>query len=83
MLTIAISAHLCSDNFNLIGCRKLEAVGGALQLGYDVVFSDMDIALIHDPIKHLFFEGVDYVHSQNEGEQQHNPSTASLILPYF
>lgn len=25
-------------NFNLIGCRKMEAVAGALSLGYDVIF---------------------------------------------
>ena len=37
-------------NFNLIGCRKIEAVAGALALGYDVVFSDVDIALLKDPI---------------------------------
>jgi hypothetical protein len=51
----------------LIGCRKLEAVGGALELGYDVIFSDMDIVLMVDPVKYMFFEGVDYVHSENEG----------------
>eukprot|EP01038_Epipyxis_sp_PR26KG_P009863 gene9863-13270_t len=54
-------------NFNLIGCRKLEAVGGALKLGYDVVFSDVDIALLRDPINYLFFEEIDYVHSENNG----------------
>ncbi len=45
----------------------MEVVGGALQLGYDVVFSDVDVALLADPIKYLFFEGVDYVHSDNLG----------------
>jgi len=52
-------------NFNLIGCRKIEAVAGALALGYNVVFSDVDIAILRDPIHHLFFPGVDYVHSEN------------------
>lgn len=61
--------YLCirSKNFNLIGCRKIEAVFGALKLGYDVVFSDVDIALLHDPAPYLFFDGVDYVHSDNTG----------------
>ncbi len=53
--------------FNLIGCRKLEAVYGALVLGYDVVFSDVDIALVRDPIDYLFVDGVDYTHSENNG----------------
>jgi hypothetical protein len=51
----------------LIGCRKLEAVGGALKLGYNVVFSDVDIALLVDPLEYLFFPHVDYVHSENNG----------------
>lgn len=45
----------------------MEAVGAALQLGYDVVFTDVDIALLHDPIDHLFLPGIDYVHSTNKG----------------
>lgn len=57
----------CRKNFNLIGCRKIEAVAGALSLGYDVIFSDVDIAFIRDPLPYLFFEGVDYVHSENNG----------------
>ena len=57
-------------NFNLIGCRKMEAVYGALSLGYDVIFSDVDIAFLSDPIGHLFIDGVDYVHSTNKGCNQ-------------
>lgn len=45
-------------------------MGGALRLGYDVIFSDVDIALVSDPIRYLFYEGVDYVHSSNEGCQR-------------
>ena len=56
---------ISSSNFNLIGCRKIEAVAGALSLGYDVVFSDVDIALLHDPIDFLLLPEVDYVHSVN------------------
>ena len=58
---------LFRKNFNLIGCRKIEAVYGALKLGYDVIFSDVDIAWIRDPIDHVFIPGVDYVHSSNNG----------------
>lgn len=57
-------------NFNLIGCRKIEAVAGALELGYNVVFSDVDIAIMRDPIDYLFIEGVDYTHSENNGCRQ-------------
>lgn len=51
----------------MIGCRKMEAVLAALRLGYDVIFSDMDIVYFKDPIKYLFFPDVDYVHSENKG----------------
>ena len=54
-------------NFNLIGCRKMEAVAAALELGYDVVFSDVDIGFVQDPINYLFFPGIDYIHSTNKG----------------
>eukprot|EP00596_Hydrurales_sp_CCMP1899_P004155 CAMPEP_0119042656 /NCGR_PEP_ID=MMETSP1177-20130426/16055_1 /TAXON_ID=2985 /ORGANISM="Ochromonas sp, Strain CCMP1899" /LENGTH=243 /DNA_ID=CAMNT_0007009597 /DNA_START=320 /DNA_END=1048 /DNA_ORIENTATION=- len=54
-------------NFNLIGCRKMEAVAGALKLGYNVIFSDVDIAVLRDPLPYLFHTGVDYVHSDNVG----------------
>lgn len=52
-------------DFNLIGCRKLEVVLAALELGYDVIFSDVDIPWLRDPINYLFFDNIDYVHSQN------------------
>jgi hypothetical protein len=45
----------------------MEAVYGALKLGYNVVFSDVDIAILRDPLKYLFIPGVDYVHSTNKG----------------
>mmetsp|Transcript_15274 Transcript_15274/g.15410 ORF Transcript_15274/g.15410 Transcript_15274/m.15410 type:complete len:383 (-) Transcript_15274:47-1195(-) len=54
-----------SKNFNVIGGRKLEAVYAALILGYDVVFSDVDIGLFRDPLSFLFPPGVDLVHSSN------------------
>lgn len=55
-----------STSFNMMSCRKIEAVYGALALGYDVVFSDVDIAIVSDPIDYLFFPGVDHVYSQNK-----------------
>eukprot|EP01041_Mallomonas_annulata_P001843 gene1843-3576_t len=54
-------------NFNLIGCRKMEAVAAALALGYNVLFSDVDIAMLRDPAPYIFDKGVDYVHSTNKG----------------
>ena len=51
----------------MIGCRKMEAVGAALKLGYHVIFSDVDIAILRDPINYLFHSGIDYVHSTNKG----------------
>jgi hypothetical protein len=46
------------QNFNLIGCRKMEVVAAALSLGYDVIFSDVDIGYMSDPINYLFFPGI-------------------------
>jgi hypothetical protein len=45
----------------------MEAVYGALVLGYNVVFSDVDIAVLRDPLPFLFLPGVDYAHSTNKG----------------
>jgi hypothetical protein len=45
--------------------KKKEAVHDALELGYDVLFSDTDVALLQDPLPHMIFKGVDYVHSLN------------------
>eukprot|EP01041_Mallomonas_annulata_P010353 gene10353-21598_t len=59
------SSSFFSKNFNVICCRKLEAVAAALFLGYDVVFSDVDIGIIRDPIDYLFAAGIDHVHSSN------------------
>lgn len=54
-----------TKNFNTIGCRKMEIVLGALKLGYDVIFSDIDIVMMQDPLPYVFMEGIDYAHSQN------------------
>ena len=45
----------------------MEAVYGALKLGYDVVFSDVDVIILKDPIEYLFYPSIDYVHSVNNG----------------
>ena len=60
------SASFRSAQFNLITARKKEAVHDVLTLGYDVLFSDTDVALVRDPFKYLLWENVDYVHSLNQ-----------------
>ena len=59
------SAEFRSDQFNLITTRKKEAVHDILLLGYDVLFSDTDVAIIRDPMPYLLWSNVDYVHSVN------------------
>ena len=54
-----------SKQFNLITAKKKEVVHDILVLGYDVLFSDTDVALVRDPIPYLLWEGVDYVHTVN------------------
>ena len=54
-----------SKQFNLITARKKEAVHDILVLGYDVLFSDTDVAILRDPLPYLLWENVDYVHSLN------------------
>lgn len=55
-----------SKQFNLITARKKEAVHNILQLGYNVLFSDTDVAILQDPIPYLIWKNVDYVHSVND-----------------
>ena len=54
-----------SKQFNLITQRKKEVVHDILALGYDVLFTDTDVAIIEDPIKIISLKNVDYVHSLN------------------
>lgn len=54
-----------SKQFNLITARKKEAVHDILALGYDVLFSDTDVAILRDPMPYLLWKNVDYVHSLN------------------
>eukprot|EP00605_Chrysophyceae_sp_TOSAG23-4_P000317 GSChrysophyteH1.ASY1.ANO1.362.1 assembled CDS len=60
------SATFRSAQFNLITARKKEAVHDVLTLGYDVLFSDTDVALVRDPFPYLLWNDVDYVHSLNQ-----------------
>ena len=52
-----------TDGFNLISARKIQAVQHILRLGYNVIFSDTDVAIIRDPVPYLMWENVEYVHS--------------------
>ena len=54
-----------SKQFNLITARKKEAVHDVLDLGFDVLFTDTDVALLRDPFPYMVFDNVDYVHSLN------------------
>ena len=54
-----------SQQFNLITARKKEAVHDVLELGYDILFSDTDVAIVRDPFPYLLWDNVDYVHSLN------------------
>lgn len=59
------STEFRSRQFNLITARKKEAVHDILKLGYDVVFSDTDVAMVRDPLPYMLRTNVDYVHSLN------------------
>jgi hypothetical protein len=54
-----------SKQFNLITAKKKEAVHIILNLGYDVLFTDSDVAIVQDPLPFLRYPGIDYVHSLN------------------
>lgn len=54
-----------SRQFNIITAKKKEAVYYVLELGYDVLFSDTDVAILRDPFPYIFWNKVDYVHSLN------------------
>jgi hypothetical protein len=54
-----------SKQFNLITAKKKECVHEILMLGYDVLFTDTDVAMLIDPIPYLLWRNVDYVHSLN------------------
>jgi hypothetical protein len=59
------NADFRSHQFNLITQKKKEAVHDVMELGFDVVFSDTDVAVLRDPMPSLLYKNVDYVHSLN------------------
>lgn len=63
--TTGDSTDFRSPQFNIITAKKKEAVHDILQLGYDVIFSDTDVALVKDPLPSMLWHDVDYVHSLN------------------
>jgi len=54
-----------SKQFNLITAKKKEIVHDILKLGYDVLFSDTDVAMIRDPLPYMIRINVDYSHTLN------------------
>lgn len=60
-----LSQEFRSKQFNVITTRKKEAVHEIMSLGYDVLFSDTDVAMIRDPIPYMVRINVDYAHSLN------------------
>ena len=58
-------ALFATPQFHTITNKKKEGVLDVLRLGYDVIFADIDIALLRDPLPYLLWNNVDYVHSVN------------------
>jgi hypothetical protein len=65
--SVGTSTGFRDKHFNIITAKKLEAVLRVMTLGYDVIFSDLDVAILQDPIPHLVRSGIDCVHSVNTG----------------
>jgi hypothetical protein len=61
----AVSQEFRSKHFNLITAKKKEIVHDIMLLGYDVLFSDTDVAIVRDPLPYMLWKNVDYVHSLN------------------
>lgn len=54
-----------THQFHVLTTRKKESVLSVMELGYDAVFVDTDIAVLRDPMPYLLWKNVDYVHSLN------------------
>jgi len=54
-----------TPQFNQISRRKMEAAYSGLLQGYNVLYIDIDIALISDPIPYMVWDNVDYSFSTN------------------
>jgi hypothetical protein len=61
-----VSTRFRSPQFNLMSFIKLEAVMKAMAYNYHVIFADPDVAIVRDPTPHVFWQGIDYVHSHNK-----------------
>ena len=59
------SYNFRSKEFNIISNRKVEAALEVLRHGYNVLFADVDVALVRDPVHYLIWDNVDYAHSVN------------------
>lgn len=55
-----------TPQFHTITTKKEEGVLQILKMGYNVVFIDLDVALLRDPVPYVLWENIDYVHSLNQ-----------------
>lgn len=55
-----------TKQFHAVTTTKLSVTKVLLEMGYDVLFIDVDVALLRDPFPYLLWENVDYVHSVNK-----------------
>lgn len=60
------SAIFRSEQFNMITHSKTIYTQKVLSLGYDVLFIDLDIALVRDPLPYIIWRNVDYVFTHNK-----------------
>eukprot|EP01041_Mallomonas_annulata_P008705 gene8705-17988_t len=52
--------------FNIISRRKMEAVYEVLNMGYNVIFLDIDVILLQNPVKIFSWDNIDYIFSLNK-----------------
>ncbi len=64
-----VTEHLSEfhrGQFHMITMTKLEGLVALLRLGYDVLYTDTDIAIVRDPFPYLIWNNIDYVYSVNQ-----------------
>jgi len=59
-------------DFHKISVAKFEAVYAMMKLGYNVIFSDPDVAFVRDPMHVFLNDELDYMHSINVYCRQSN-----------
>ena len=64
-VSLSQASNFRTKFFNVITNKKEETVFILLHLGFNVIFIDIDIALLKDPLIHLMLPRVDYVHAVN------------------